>query len=186
VETQAVLALQDWGVREFVRYDDIQCDRALAGLITRAALGTHVSRLKAALVQRVAPEVRDQVEWVLDAALAGVATQDRSVASLAKRVYMSPATLGRCMGAAGLITPSRFTQRVRVILALLLRTDPATRDRAWMTLGFGSPVHLSNRVRSHLGRPMGEFDQVDVEALLPDLVEGLLQGSSRRVRKMRG
>jgi AraC-like DNA-binding protein len=160
-------------------YEELGRIRTMERLVIRAALGTHGASVKAALVQRVGPGERGEVIMVVDATLAAIARHECSVETLARSVHMSPATLGRVMRAAGLTTPSRFIYRLRVILAILLRADRATRSRAWKMLGFGSPVHLTNSIRAHLGRSVREVDRMAGEGRLSDSIERLLLDPAR-------
>lgn len=165
---------REWGVGDHYGTDELLDRRTMERLLTRALLGAHGARIRTALLDRIEPERRAGVGPVVDAAVTGIICGERSVAALGRRVYLAESTLWRHMKGAGLTSPARFIQRVRVILAVLLRTDSASRERAWKTLGFGSPGHLSRRVRSHLGRSLRELDRGDMEHLLPELIEELL------------
>ncbi len=175
VEPEIVLGLHRWGVREQLNESDLSCRRSLDRLVTRSVLGTQGARIRRALVGLIGPGERGEIVWVTDASLAGIARKDRSVAGLARRVHMSCPTLTRAMRRAGLVTPSRFIHRTRAILAVLLRQVPASRNRSWRTLGFGSPVHECNAIRANLGRPSGEWARMPVEAAVPGLIERLLR-----------
>jgi AraC-like DNA-binding protein len=174
LDPNRILELRAWGVAEHCVLADLLEETTLRRLMTRTAFEVHGARLREALLKRVGLAARDEVEKVVDATLMGIARGDFTVETLASRMHMSKSTLGRHMRQAGLIAPQRFIQRTRVILAVLLRIDPARRAQTWRILGFSSPGHLASRVRSHLGCSLGDLG-VGIGQAFPDLVDGLLE-----------
>jgi transcriptional regulator GlxA family with amidase domain len=176
VAPATVKLLLEWGVDEFRHLGEMPAPATIRRLEVRAGIADSGARIREALCERIDPGKRAEVERIVDATLAGIVRRERSVPRLASRLYVSRSSLERFMRSAGLVPPSTFLIRTRLIVAALLRTDPRRRARAWSALGFYSSGHLSNQFRAHFGRTLMQTEGSCRNELVPELIGGLLSG----------
>lgn len=173
VHPQLAVDLHSWGVREFTSVDAVLGIDTLGSLLTKAAFGAHGLRIRQALLREVHPRVQAQVAEVFDAVLVGLVSGERSVPSLAKRLFRSRSSLERFMRRAGLVPPSKFIQRIRLVLATQLRDDPTMGDSACRVLGFRSSGRLRQQLRRHFIVSIGDAHVLHRDPALPLPVQRL-------------
>ncbi len=175
VHPQMAIDLHSWGVREFTSVDTVLRTEGLRGLLTKAYVGAHGVRVRQALLEKIDPRVRPRASKIFGAALEGIVCGERSVPALARRVFRSRSDLERFMRSAGLVPPSKFIQRTRLLLALQLRDDRTMREDAYRVLGFRSAGRLAQQFRAHF-----DLSIRDADALRQDPVLALLGGRTSR------
>ncbi len=173
-----VTLLLEQGLGDLRPLGEILALATIRTLEVRARVAAYGARIERALLQRMDPGELATTKRIVDATLAGIVRRERSVRLLASRVFMSRSTLERSMRSAGLVPPSTFLIRTRLIVGTLLRADPMRRARAWDTPGFYSSGHLSNQFRAHFGRTLMEMNGRRSDEIASELVGGLLARDS--------